>query len=101
MTARKVTPTAAAELAAQMTEYQRVMDEKIAQYDALVADAQSQLDAIVKAANPEPIVKPEAQWTEANGNKLLVLNESAAEFFQAIFEQVGVLATELGKATKK
>lgn len=99
MTVKKVVPNAADELAEQMELYQKTMADSLAKYEELVADAQSQLEAIVQAATPKPKIKPEAQWTEANGNKLLVLNEEAANFFMAIFDQVGVLAKELAKLT--
>jgi succinylglutamate desuccinylase len=104
MTARKKNPaeTAAEQMASQMAEYQKIMGESMAQYEALVAKANSDLEKLVMAASPAPpIEKPEAQWTESNGHELLVLNKAAAVFFSAIFEQVGVLAAELGKVTKK
>jgi hypothetical protein len=100
MTKPKITISGAASMAEQMAAYQKVMDDKIAQYDKLVEDAQRELGAIVKAANP-PTQKPEAEWTEAHGNKYLVLNVAATEFFMAIFEQVGALAAELSKTAKK
>jgi len=93
---------AALELEEATAAYQKVMDESIAQYNALVDKAQSDLNALVQAANPQPQVKPEAQWIEAkDGQQLLILNAAAAEFFSAIFDQVGVLAQELGKMAKK
>jgi hypothetical protein len=99
MTKPKITVSGAANMAEQMAAYQKVMDDKIAQYNKLVEDAQRELGAIVKAANP-PTQKPECEWTETEGGKYLVMNVAAAEFFQAIFEQVGVLANELAKQTK-
>jgi hypothetical protein len=100
MTAKKVTPNAVADIAEQMALYQKTMADSMAQYEALVADATNQLSAIVKAANPPPPSQPECEWTETEGGRYLVMNVAAAEFFQAIFEQVGVLANELGKQTK-
>lgn len=82
-------------------DYERLMDEKMQQYESIVQKAQNDLATLVAAATPKPIQKPEASWSEANGEQYLVLNKAAAEFFGEIFEQVGVLATELGKAYTK
>lgn len=91
---------AAEQIRCQMVEYQNVMAQSIKQYEDMVAKAQADLAKIVAAASPTqppPQMKPEAQWTEANGNELLVLNKAAAEFFSAIFEQVGVVAQHLAE----
>ena len=93
-------------LAEKMAEYQTLLADNITKYEEMVADATSQLDAMVKAATPaapkEKVqVKPECQWLEKDSGKYLVMNEAAAEFFGAIFEQVGVLANELSKQNTK
>ena len=87
-----------------LSEYEQIMDDKIQQYEAVVAKAQADLTALVQAATasqPKPVQKPEASWSDVNGEQYLVLNKAAAEFFSDLFEQVGVLATELGKAYNK
>lgn len=85
-----------------METYQKVMDEKVQQYDAMVRNAQQQMAALVAASQPPPQRKPESQWVEsAEGERHLVLNKEAAEFFGEIFEMVGKLATALAKTAKK
>jgi len=89
---------AAEQMAEQVAEYQATMKKNIADYEAMVAKASADLDSLVNAVTPKPpIPQPECEWTETEGGKYLVMNVPAAEFFQAIFEQVGVLANELGK----
>ena len=95
--------TAVTQMAEQMAEYQTVMQDSIAAYDQMVAKATEDLAKLVQAATPTPPppkVAPECQWVEQDSGKYLVMNVAAAEFFQAIFEQVGVLANELQKQTK-
>ena len=93
---------AAKQMADQMATYQKMMDDSIAKYEALVASSQAKLNSIINSATevPEQSI-PEAEWTESNGNQLLILNQPAAEFFVAIFKQVGVLADQLGEMAKK
>jgi len=104
---RKPPPTdineAAALMAEQMAEYQTIMRDSMAQYETMVAKAAADLDTLVRAAQPTPPpqIKPECEWTETESGKYLVMNVAAAEFFQAIFEQVGVLAHELQKTNQK
>jgi len=92
------------DMAEAMVEYQKMLDDNIAKYEDMVIKAQKDLEALVQAATPQlpkPPQPPEAEWTEANGNKFLVLNVAAAEFFTAIFQQLGVVAAELGKLNQK
>jgi hypothetical protein len=100
---KPVDMTAAAEqMASQVAEYQATMKKNIEDYEAMVAKASADLDSLVRAVAPKPPPsQPECEWTETDSGRYLVMNVAAAEFFQAIFEQVGVLANELGKATKK
>ena len=86
-----------------MANYQKVMEETIAKHEAMVKKAHADLEALVQAGTPKPPKphKPECQWTDVNGTKLLVLNEAAAEFFTAIFQQMGTVATELGKLAQQ
>jgi roadblock/LC7 domain-containing protein len=91
---------AAQELAGQMAAYQEDMQQKMAEYDTLIKNAQAELTAMVKTVN-EPVAPPqpkaEAQWTEAGGARFLVLNEQAAEQINSIFDVVGALAEQLKK----
>jgi hypothetical protein len=95
---------AAAELMAeQMSNYQDILADSMTRYEEMVAKASADLDKLVRTATPVPPkekIKPECQWLEKDSGKYLVMNEAAAEFFGAIFEQVGVLANELQKQTK-
>ena len=93
-----------AEMAEQMKAYQDHMQASMQQYENLVAKASSDLEKLVQAATPPATPapqKPECQWTETESGKYLVMNTAAAEFFSAIFQQVGVLAQELQKMTPK
>ena len=94
-----------AEMASQMQAYQDHMKSSMQQYEALVAKATSDLDKLVAAAATPPATpappKPECQWTETDSGKYLVMNTAAADFFSAIFQQVGVLAQELEKMAPK
>ena len=93
-----------AQMAEQMQAYQDHMANSIQQYDALVYKAQSDIEKLVQAATPPATPapeKPECQWTESDSGKYLVMNVAAAEFFNAIFQQVGVLAAELQKMAPK
>jgi len=91
----------AAQMEQQMANYQNMLDDNIAKYEAMVDKAHHDLELLVQAATPQTQQRPEAQWTESNGQKLLVLNMAAAEFFTAIFEQMGKVATELGKIAQQ
>jgi len=93
-----------AQMAEQMQAYQDHMANSIQQYDALISKAQSDIEKLVQAATPPapPAPQtPECQWTETDSGKYLVMNTAAAEFFSAIFQQVGVLAQELQKMAPK
>ena len=92
----------AEQMASQVAEYQATMKKNIEDYEAMVAKAAADLDSLVKAVSPKPPPsQPECEWTETDSGKYLVMNVAAAEFFQAIFEQVGVLAHELQKTNQK
>ena len=99
---KPVDMTAAAEqMADQVAEYQATLKKNIEDYEAMVAKASADLDKLVQAVTPKPTpLQPECEWTETDSGRYLVMNVAAAEFFQAIFEQVGVLAHELEKQTK-
>ena len=93
-------------LADKMSEYQQMLSDNIEKYEGMVAKATAELDAMVKAATPpkpeeKAEIKPECAWLEKDSGKYLVMNEAAADFFGAIFEQVGVLANELSKQNTK
>ena len=95
-----------AQMSEQMQAYQDHMQSSMQQYEALVAKATSDLDKLVAAAATPPPAPPapqtpECQWTENDSGKYLVMNVAAAEFFSAIFQQVGVLAQELQKMAPK
>ena len=93
-----------AQMAGQMQAYQDHMQASIQQYEDLVSKASADIEKLVQAATP-PVPpappKPECQWTETESGKYLVMNTAAAEFFSAIFQQVGVLAQELEKMAPK
>ena len=89
-----------------IASYQKVTTDAQAQFEAMVAKAQADLAKLVASANaqvdsaPAP-VKPAAQWVRSNDEQVLVLNKAAAEFFSAIFDQIGGVAVELAKLAKK
>ena len=106
MTARKPAKPEAtmadmvAEMEANMKGYQQAMSDSVAKYECLVSEATANLNRLVEAAKPAPKpapVQPIAQWIDADDEKCLVLNVAAAEFFTAIFAQVGKVASELAK----
>ena len=95
-----ITPADALDLASQMAAYQKDMTARMSEYEALIASAQKELNAMVKTVNA-PVApaapKAEAQWTESGGNKFLVLNEPASKQIMSIFDVVSALAEQLKK----
>jgi len=88
----------------QMADYQAMMEESQRQFKETVNQANAQLAELVAMAQPEKSeqkIKPEAQWTEANGSQYLVLNKEAATFFTAIFSQLGDLVPLIQSAISK
>ena len=86
----------------EMTQtYQQELLNQQQRYNDLVDQAQKQMAALVGASQPKPPPKPQAVWHEEGGEKLLVLNQAAADFFTKIFENVGVLADALQKQMKE
>lgn len=90
-----------------LESYQKATNDAQRQFEEMVAKAQADLGKLVAHANaqvqkaPEP-VKPAAQWVTAKDDEqLLVLNKPAAEFFMAIFDSMGAVASELAKMAKK
>ena len=89
-----------------LESYQKATADAQKQFEDMVAKAQADLAKLMASANAQvaaapPPVKPAAQWVTAKDNEqLLVLNKPAADFFSAIFEQVGVIAVELSKMAK-
>ena len=89
-----------------LESYQQATANAQKEFEAMVAKAQDDLAKLVASANsqvenaPEP-VKPAAQWIETKDEQVLVLNKAAAEFFSAIFDQIGGVAVELAKLAKK
>lgn len=105
---RPTTAEQLAQLSAKMEEmattYQAELEHQQKRYHELVTTAQEQMAALVGAAQaastPKPAApapKPQAVWHEENGEKLLILNQAAADFFSKLFENFGVLAEELQK----
>jgi hypothetical protein len=89
-----------AEMARQMNAHQDMMAKSMADYAEMVETSQAAMLAMTSAVNgtgEPPVPKAEAQWTEAGGNKFLVLNESAAAQIMSIFDVVGALAEQLKK----
>jgi hypothetical protein len=89
-----------AEMAKQMAEHQKMMAKSMADYAEMVENSQAAMQAMTHAINSTgepPPPKAEAQWTEAGGNKFLVLNEAAAAQFMSIFDVVSALAEQLKK----
>ena len=89
-----------------LESYQKATANAQKEFEAMVAKAQADLTKLVASANaqvesaPAP-VKPAAQWVRSNDEEVLVLNKAAAEFFSAIFDQIGGVAVELAKLAKK
>ena len=90
-----------------LESYQKATANAQKEFEAMVAKAQNDLAKLIASANQQvtqapPPVKPAAQWIKAKDDEeLLVLNKPAAEFFSAIFEQIGVIAVELSKMSNK
>jgi len=82
-----------------MQQYMNHVNDMIAQSQREMAEMIGQAQAV---NNPKPANKPKPQaiWAEEQGEKLLILNEPAAQFFQNIFENVGALTKELEKLAK-
>lgn len=92
----------AAQHAEMMASYQNMIDESMAKYNAMVTEAQASLSKLVAASQPVPVRKPETVWTEAaDGEKLLIMNKEAVDFFNNIFELMGKVAAELSKPAPK
>ena len=89
-----------------LESYQKATNDAQKQFEEMVAKAQADLGKLVASANAQveqapPPIKPQAQWVTSQDEQVLVLNKPAAEFFMAIFEQMGGVAAELLKLVKK
>ena len=91
--------------AKMLESYQKATQDAQKQFEDMVAKAQADMGKLIASANaqiesaPKP-VKPAAQWIESKDEQVLVLNKPAAEFFSAIFDQIGYVAVELAKLAK-
>lgn len=88
-----------------LASYQKATSDAQKQFEDMVAKAQRDMATLIASANaqvqsaPAP-VKPAAQWVKSKDEEVLVLNRAAAEFFSAIFDQIGGVAVELAKMAK-
>lgn len=87
---------------------QQNMEKYMQHVNGLIEQSQKDMQKLIQEAQGDkPVEKqeekprPQAVWTEEQGQKLLVLNEAAASFFMAIFDNVGELTKELEKLTSK
>lgn len=96
-----------AKQAEMLKTYEKATAEASKNFEDMVARARGDMEKLMASASAQvaeapPPVKPAAQWVTAQDNEeLLILNKPAAEFFSAIFDQIGGVATELMKMAKK
>ena len=84
------------------SSFEQTQQESVRQFENLVADAETRFEKLLAAVKPVEPAPPHAEWvTAGDGQKVLVLNEQAVEFFSAIFDSVGAVAETLAKAGKK
>lgn len=95
-TADDILEVVRAKMDSMVDEYNQRMSEATKQYMDLVEQAQKQMADMSLAAQPVKR-KPQAIWHEESGEKLLILNKEAADFFSEIFNNLGVLTNELQK----
>lgn len=80
-----------------MQSYQEHMEAATKKYTELVEEAHDKMLEMTQAAQPKPKRQPQAIWHDEGGEKLLILNKEAADFFMNIFENLGLLTVELEK----
>lgn len=91
---------AANELTSAIRSYQTFLAEAVAQHERTLADANRQLQELI--AQTEPSVLPQSAWiVGADGERFLMLNESAAAHINDVIEKMGAVVAELTKQTAK
>ena len=74
------------------------------QFQDLVEQERKRLEKLVGEAeveNRKAKQKPQAVWTEQGGERLLILNEAAADQFNNVFDILNDLIPELNKLVKR
>lgn len=90
-----------------LKSYEKATAEATKHFEDMVSKARSDMEKMMASASAQvaaapPPLKPAAQWVTAKDNEeLLILNKPAADFFAAIFDQIGGVATELTKLAQK
>lgn len=82
-----------------ITEYKRLLEEMSAQYESTVAEAHKKMQGLIDAAErqSQPEEKPESVWIEKDGEKYLLMNETAVDHMNTMFDKFKSVIEELVK----